>query len=240
MARHGSVTPKHIVRNNPAKHVHAKGCTNMMGKTHTVFSGGVCGLLWVIATHPSSPVDAGVMVATTSIGGLLPDIDHPQATISRKNILFGALSRVISTFPWGKHRRVVHTVPFCALFGVVGFLLTRLFGQLALLGTEKIPISITEGNVTHVAILVGMGFFIGAIGHLLADMCNKEGVMLFWPISKNRISVLPITTSSPLEMLFLVATTLVVIGLALILVRQGYIPELISGAKIPFLTYSGK
>ena len=210
----------------------------MMGKTHMAFSGGVCGLLWVAAAHPSSPVDAGLMVATTTFGGLLPDIDHPQATISRKNIIFGALSRLISAFPWGKHRRVVHTIPFCILFGIVGFLLTRFVGQFVMLGINEAPVdlNINGGEVTHIAILVGMGFLIGAFGHLLADMCNKEGVMLLWPVSKKRISFLPITTSSPLETAFFIATIVVTVAIASVLLKMGYAGDFLQGLKVPKLS----
>ena len=43
------------------------------------------------------------------------------------------------------------------------------------------------------------GFIPGMFSHIILDTLNVQGIMWLWPVSDNRISLLPITTNSIFE-----------------------------------------
>lgn len=173
----------------------------MLGKTHSIF-GAVCALGVLVATKQSDPVTAGICIACASVGALTPDLDHPQATLSQKNIIFGAASRVMSGV--SSHRRFWHTIPACLLFSAFFFAVMVLVGgAVSSMLEPKIEIPSLMPYYINAAIY----FFIGALSHLIADALNPQGAPLLWPLQKNlnkkvHVPVICVETGSPGEMIY--------------------------------------
>lgn len=107
------------------------------------------------------------------IGALLPDIDHPQATMSRKLLInrgagpLGVLGYIGGIFRavLGGHRGFTHTL-ICALLPCVLYPLIPPFYAYVL-----------------------TAFIVGYFSHLLADMLTEQGIPLLWPITSKRIGL---------------------------------------------------
>jgi len=187
----------------------------MMGKTHTacgaMFSAGALVLL-----HVTDPAQAIVGMAFGSIGSLVPDIDHPQATLARRNMLLGAISRACAGL--STHRRFWHTPVACAAITIgTWFLLQFLNGVLGLpirnglqwCGEHshlKILQEAADASTGGLILTACVFLFIGMISHLFADSLNPEGVPWLWPLrpleKKLHVPVISIKTNTGLESLY--------------------------------------
>ena len=99
-----------------------------------------------------------------SIGAIFPDIDEPHSYIGRKLPIF---SHLLSLFV--EHRGVTHT----ALLVFLYFLAVNIFAS----------------NLVYK--IVGFGFIIGNIGHILGDMTTRSGVAIFYPVFNKNIGLIP-------------------------------------------------
>ena len=186
----------------------------MTGKTHMA-GGALFGLMWIGVMHPDSYVKMGVMLGATTIGSLLPDIDHPRSRLSNTNLIFKAVSGVVSSFT--KHRNEIHTVFACILFGILGYVLSILCGNLI----ENLMLNMgVRCHAASYALTIGLGFFIGSMCHLIWDTFNPEGIRWLYP-SKKRISLGFITTGGVLETFFYIANCVLVCIVAFVLFKQG-------------------
>ena len=95
------------------------------------------------------------MAAAGIVGGLLPDIDHPNSIIRRKLSLLGAPFALI------RHRTITHSALCLALLGVIAYL-----------AFIRWPLA---APVLAAAIA-------GYAAHILADALTVEGVPLLWPV----------------------------------------------------------
>lgn len=119
-----------------------------------------------------------VFTAATGLGALLPDIDCPNSTISKRLPLISAFFTSITT-----HRSITHTPFFWSIL---------LIGWLALAPPYTI-------------LAMGLfGIFLGGISHIFADALTVSGVPFLYPFSKKKLSLLPIKTNSGGEYLFTV------------------------------------
>lgn len=136
----------------------------MTGKTHLVTAGS---LAFALSAALSLPKEATtIAVAMSCIGGLLPDIDHKNSTISKSMTLASFLARGLSS-----HRGMFHSP---ALYLLLGGLL-RIF----------VP---AYFSMWVVPALFGVGT------HLFLDMLNPTGIPLLWPLSKTKTHILRIKT----------------------------------------------
>lgn len=148
----------------------------MTGKTH-IAAGIITGELVALYARPM-PVETGIfIICAAAVGSLLPDIDHPQSTIARKNAFTKTLSESMAAV--GKHRGFTHTTVFVAL-------MTFLLGLLL------------RGRVNAWA-LITMSFCAGQLSHLFMDTLNAKGIMWFWPISPKALHIMSIRTGSKVE-----------------------------------------
>lgn len=200
----------------------------MMGITH-----GVSGMtLWVGTTtilglSPDVVLLGGVLTMGSSI---LPDIDHPNSTVSR------SLGRLSQGFAWlvshlaGGHRRGTHSIAGVVILLLIALLTTfagfgwlwvwlMLLSTLVLVGKEKgLLIGIISGILTlvwyHISdpgYLPVICLVVGTIIHILGDMITYGGCPIFYP-NKKRYSAGLFKTNSPPEravMLGLIITLLV-------------------------------
>ena len=153
--------------------------------------------------------------------------------------IFGILSAIIAKIMIGLINSSAAFLLACIVFilihtdnSVYGI---KKFGSVIALGVYfGIPIimnflpigtleSIPTVKITISPIIVGISVFFGCLSHLLYDTCNPQGVAYIQPISKKRISILPITTSSGLEIVFAgIMSTLIVVWVV-VLFYVGYI-----------------
>lgn len=164
----------------------------MVGKTH-LYSGLCAGAgyaLW--AGLPLVP--AALAVSAGMIGGVLPDLDHRKSKVTQKTGILGFCSSHLF-----KHRGVLHTpIVYFALWGVL-------------------TMFVDSDPLTHAVIC---GLLVGELSHLFLDMLNPSGIPLLWPLTRKRISLLPIPTGGKLDaMLGMAALAGTVVLLLLILFR---------------------
>lgn len=184
----------------------------MTGRTHTA-----CGAMFaagaLVLFRVTDPAQAIVGMAFGSIGSLVPDIDHPQATLARRNMLLGAISRACASL--SSHRRFWHTPVACAAITVGTWFLLQLID--GIVGTPLKNWTAALGDKAHLTILSNMAdtsaggliltacvfLFIGMISHLCADSLNPEGVPWLWPIrpleKKLHVPIISITTGTAME-----------------------------------------
>lgn len=116
----------------------------------------------------------------TSIGAVLPDIDHKQSFISKKvNFFRYIVGRLF------KHRYFTHSISFLTLLFVPYFILVNFF------------------YIDPFLKYIYIGVIIGAFSHILMDMFIGNGVALFYPFKKNKIAFLKIKSNSFLEKIFI-------------------------------------
>lgn len=111
-------------------------------------------------TRPIENYDAAIMFVVASIiGSVFPDIDHPSSLIGR--LLFPVSVLINKLFG---HRTITHSL--------LGFILIG-SGAYAAVGSIS-PL--------------WLGFVLGYISHLLADMMTIQGCPLLWP-NKRRFAL---------------------------------------------------
>lgn len=174
----------------------------MTGKTHMAI-----GITAGLAMSAGQTVETQlILVISSAVGSLVPDIDHPKAKLNQKllflknefyrvlfylsltggsiylylktgNTVFGLLS--IMTFFTGisNHRGFTHSI--------IGFLTAISIVKIVAL-KYKLP-------------MVYSGFTLGYLLHLVADFFTVKGIKLFYPLNKNVSSPIMIKTDNNLE-----------------------------------------
>ena len=129
----------------------------MMKRSHALI-GAAAGVALADATGAS--MVAGGIVA--SLAALLPDIDHPHATVGR------LLPRWWHRLTPG-HRGPTHSLAWCAALALVVYAVHN-----AVTGEVASPL---------LALLV----LAGSLSHVLADGLTVAGVPLWWPFRRRRL-----------------------------------------------------
>jgi membrane-bound metal-dependent hydrolase YbcI (DUF457 family) len=186
----------------------------MMGRSHLML--GAAGFLAVESVLPSiigtTPLSPGQMAAGTLVAagaGMIPDIDHPDATLAHclppASI---ALSRLVNTVSGG-HRKGTHTIWCWLLVGLVAYWALQLHaGPVVELGIAifcalimfqvltKIggPVCLILAAIAGGAAVLGAGpstswmlqaLIIGFGLHLVGDIVTTEGVPLLYPFGES-------------------------------------------------------
>lgn len=139
----------------------------MMAISHVMTSVAVWSLT---AQYTSMEPTAAGMIAVT-IGGLLPDIDHPKSWLGRR-LFFVSLPLTLII----GHRGLTHSLLAVV---ILGSLLT-MYGAM--------------GSYLVASV------WIGYLTHILGDFLTKGGIPVFWPL-KRRFSLPVVTTGSAFEFL---------------------------------------
>mgnify|MGYP002713245383 CR=1 FL=1 len=138
-----------------------------MSKTHVVI--GVAygaGLIPAVQRGDYSIEQFGLVLLGLAIGSLLPDLDHPQSTISRSIPIVGGLISSLT-----RHRGILHSILGVILFYLVTAIL-------------MIPIVAMTHNI-QLSRYAAAGLLLGYVLHIVADMLTKGGVRLFYPLKWN-------------------------------------------------------
>lgn len=141
----------------------------MTGKTHFIGGLAVGFATSYVFNFDTTLVNLGLWYGACGLGGLLPDIDHQHAPISK--ILF-PISWAIRK-KWS-HRTMTHSLIFLFLIPLLLLVFTR-------------------------NLYIIMGIFTGILSHLIMDMLNPTGVPLFYPINKRKFRVAKVRTGGAYE-----------------------------------------
>lgn len=184
----------------------------MLGRNHALLAAlGWLAAAPAVSAAAGQPLSAAEMALGTLVcagAGVLPDIDHPDASAART---FGPGGRVVAygvRAAAGGHRQRTHTPWFALLAGAIAYgavragpleaglvvavcvtLAVRLVGPslgLRVPVLVAIPIGAGAGYLAVEAVGLG-GWLPGAVAagcllHLLGDIVTPEGVPLLWPL----------------------------------------------------------
>lgn len=110
-------------------------------------------------------------VAATTLGALLPDIDHRSSTIGRK----AKITSYVTSKVCG-HRGMTHApILITAAWLVLGLFLTGFSGLLL------------------------TGVYVGCMSHIFLDGLTRQGIPLLYPITSKKYHLLAIRTGGKLE-----------------------------------------
>ena len=151
----------------------------MTGKTHAI-----CGTVTILAITAVSfrglPIDGhtylpAVGLLSVAAGSYMPDIDLHRSKMGQRHKF---ISKHLT------HRGITHTLLFPVIF-IVAMLMAA---------AAKIPV-LPE---------LIMGFNVGWVVHILADLCNRKGVPLLWPLYRRRVHIAAFLTSTWHEYVFII------------------------------------
>lgn len=152
----------------------------MLGKTHRV--GGICSgvitstlLIQVTGFSNSSLLLGSMVIIGGAVGGLMPDIDHPNSMMGRK---VKPLSLIINKI-FG-HRGITHT--FLAMMGT---------SVLLFLLNITLPIAFQPFGYSLV-----LGYAGGYLNHLFLDSLTPVGTPFLYPFTKKQLHLGRIKTGS--------------------------------------------
>lgn len=208
-----------------------------MGRTHVLMTGVLAtASANPLATHfLDRPMTAGEVIAfgaVTAGYGILPDLDHPQATLAR---VLGPVTKALATVVAavsGGHRKGTHTIWMAALMVfLMGYLAVRwpvseaiavfvglfLLAMVLRIGPKPRtgPAELSYAAVAALGTFGTMHFLpelwwlpwavgFGVVGHILGDILTTEGVPIFYPLVPRLVIRLPILgrTDSTAEHVF--------------------------------------
>ena len=125
----------------------------MQARNHVPFA---MSCWWLFAIATGRPIDAfGTMAA--AIGGLLPDLDHPESVLGRRLPLV--------------------SIPLARIFGHRG--MTHSLLAVAVMTTGLV--AITAIHQWGLAAWLLPPLIVGYLSHILGDSMTPSGVPLFWP-----------------------------------------------------------
>lgn len=187
----------------------------MLGRTHAL-SGAVAGAAVALLVTRADAAHVAVAAGLTAGAAVLPDIDHPDATIAHS---FGFITRA---FAWlvekvsGGHRHGTHSLAGIAAFTAAAWAADRyrhlLAGKIALglllvlivaSGLRALKIGGHFADLLAIAGVAAMMWLrydlaavpwaigVGTASHIAGDMLTDEGCPLAWPLSKDHFRLLP-------------------------------------------------
>lgn len=220
----------------------------MLGRSHAL-SGAAAGASAALFLH-ASPLRLAVAAGLTAGAAVLPDIDHPDASVARS---FGFVTR---SFAWlvehlsGGHRHGTHSLVGIAAFtagaGLADAFRLTLAGRVALglllalviaSGLRALKIGGHAADLLAIGATAAMLWWsfdlaavpwiiaLGTATHIAGDMLTDEGVPLCWPVSRQHFRLLPeplaFTTGTRPERWFIAPLLVVILVWALVVDAGG-------------------
>lgn len=145
----------------------------MQGVTHMA-GGAAFAAVYTLVAHPGLSIgQEAAIIGIGALGGLIPDIDHPNSKISHK---LKPVSAVVSLM--FSHRGFFHTP--------ILYLVLWEIWEMLCPGTEYL--------------VYGRLLFLGIASHLVLDSLNSVGIPMLFPFSKKRRHIAKIKTGSKAEL----------------------------------------
>lgn len=174
----------------------------MTGKTHVAVGVMTTAAIAVLKPKGFDVLGAHVIPVLSILsavpGSKLPDIDIQQSSMGRRHKF---ISRML------KHRGFTHTLIIPLVLLAILFILGRYVRLIYI-------IEAVLGSLVF-------GILVGWVMHIFADMFNKKGVPLLYPISSGHLHIATVKTRHWTEKAWLGLFTVVVVGITLLL--GGYI-----------------
>lgn len=178
----------------------------MMGRTHAASGAlawaAVCATAPLFGIRPGWPAVLAGLVSTAG-AALLPDLDHPEATIAHT---FGPVTRAAAEFVHrisGGHRHATHSLAFAALAAALVwpavllgrgwiawpalFVLCAFAARAVHIKPSMVPLAaVTFTGTCWFTLRADVGWLplsvvVGILAHLAGDCLTREGCPLLWP-----------------------------------------------------------
>jgi len=189
----------------------------LLGRDHAIFSGLAVAAGAPLCAHLThSSISPGVLAVGTVCAagfGLLPDLDEPHSTVSRKmGVLSRAVSEITKKFAGG-HRMATHSLIACAAVFVAMFFACRhplgsaiVVGCAAAVSLKLLvpkgmrymwglglvfPAAIAYGvYAAHYAgVWLAASAAVGYLFHLFGDALTIEGVPFLFPVTRRKMAI---------------------------------------------------
>lgn len=179
----------------------------MTGKTHVAM--GIAAALTITQGQPLE--NQLLMVITTALSSLFPDLDHPKSKLNQKILFFKTkffktlfYLGIAGLFAYAYMKTNILVLLFLGLAsGLIGISIHRGFTH-SLIGLLAYSLLVkfiaTEYNIEYIY----TGFVLGFTLHLVADFFTSQGIKLFYPIKKNISSPIVIKTNNSAEKLIFI------------------------------------
>lgn len=174
----------------------------MTGKTHVAI--GVAAALTLSLDYP--PENLIILVLASSLGSLVPDLDHPKGKLNQKllrktNKLYKTLFFIIlgSIFMYLYFLKDIKPLLIISvIFFLLGISGHRGFTHsiIGFLGSIYI---VRIGALKYNLPFIYYGFLLGYMLHLIADFFTPMGIKLFYPLNVNISAPITIKTNSSIE-----------------------------------------
>jgi inner membrane protein len=174
----------------------------MTGQTHVAI--GIATILTISFDQPLE--NQLILVLASTIGSLVPDLDHPKSKLNQKLLLFNnnfyqALFYLSLSAIFIYLYLIKNSKPFI-LLGIMSFLIGisshRSFTH-SIVGFLISASIVKMGTLKYGLSSIHSGFTTGYALHLIADFFTPKGIKLFYPINVNVASPITIKTNSKLE-----------------------------------------
>lgn len=165
----------------------------MRGHTHVAV--GVSAMAILTAKYGTQmtfldvSISLPIAMLTAATGSLLPDIDLPMSKMGSKHPF---ISKHL------KHRGITHTLLVPA---ILTFIMT---------------ISMNYIQYQFIGLMLNsllFGLIFGWTMHIFADLFNRKGVPIFWPITKHHFHIATVTTGTWQESAWLLCYFITTLGL---------------------------
>lgn len=121
-----------------------------------------------------------IVMMTSKAGALFPDVDHDWSNVHDKTVINKIINTLIH-ITGGKHRSwQTHSIDICVIYTVTAYVLPKILFYKNIIS-----------EINHEVLLILMlGFAVGWISHLVADMKTSAGVRIVC-FSKFKIKIVP-------------------------------------------------
>lgn len=189
----------------------------MLGKSHLLV--GAAGYLTigqtVLVASGHGNLSVGEIAAGTIVcagAAMLPDIDHPNATVSRSlGPVTWFVSRAVSKLAGG-HRKGTHSLPFALAISLflawalrewpshllpllICFFLVSLLARVLTEADGAICAVISAGvasacvmGAPETQVWLPLAVGLGCLLHMAGDAVTTEGIPIMWPLSKENVA----------------------------------------------------
>lgn len=169
----------------------------MTGKTHVAI-----GLALGLTLSFKQPFENQLaIVAASTIGALIPDLDHPKGELNQKLLLYNnnffktlfylGLG-LIFLYLYSQKNNILFI--FIGFFSIsLGFAKHRGFTH-SLIGLASFIGIVALSSYSYGLSIIYKGFVLGYISHLILDLLTPKGIRLFFPLKIN--TSLPLTVKN--------------------------------------------
>lgn len=191
----------------------------MTGKTHVAI--GVTAALTISYGQPLE--SQFLIVLVSAISSLIPDLDHPKGKLNQKILLVNSnLYRILfylflgGIFIYLYYLKEIRILLFLGLGSfLIGISSHRGFTH-SIVGFLASTSLVSLGRLDYGLDSIYLGFTIGYLLHIVADLFTSKGVKLFFPLKNNISFPITIKTNSKAEKIIFELLVIYCVGILLL------------------------